>query len=87
MSIYNKRAVLNKNVSGTRSIMSPVSIDNLIKIEPNQSQENSEENHDVAPTYIVHRGDTLWGIAQSQLGNGAKYNKIKELNGLISDII
>ena len=46
MSIYNKRAVLNKNVSGTRSIMSPVSIDNLIKIEPNQSQENSEEKYE-----------------------------------------
>ena len=62
MSIYNKRAVLNKNVNGTRSIMSPISTDNLIKVEEDTE---SEIKNDVAPTYVVHRGDTLWGIAQS----------------------
>ena len=44
---------------------------------------------DSAPkkTYTVQRGDTLWGIARKQLGNGSKYVQIKELNGLKSNII
>ena len=35
----------------------------------------------------VKKGDTLWGIAQKQLGSGAKYTEIKKLNGLKSDTI
>jgi len=31
-------------------------------------------------TYTVQAGDTLWGIAQKQLGNGALYTKIYEAN-------
>ncbi len=38
-------------------------------------------------TYTVKSGDTLWGIAQTQLGNGARYGEIKSLNGLSSDTI
>ena len=41
------------------------------------------DNH----TYIVKAGDTLWDIAQSQLGNGSRYKEIMALNGLTSDII
>ena len=38
-------------------------------------------------TYTVKSGDSLWGIASSQLGNGSRYNEIKRLNGLSSDTI
>lgn len=38
-------------------------------------------------TYTVKAGDTLWDIAQSQLGNGSRYKEIMALNGLTSDVI
>ena len=38
-------------------------------------------------TYTVKAGDTLWDIAQSQLGNGSLYKEIMALNGLTSDVI
>lgn len=33
-----------------------------------------------AATYTVKAGDCLWNIAKKQLGNGAKYNEIYNLN-------
>ena len=30
----------------------------------------------------MKQGDTMWTIAQSQLGNGAEYQKILDANGL-----
>jgi LysM repeat protein len=39
-----------------------------------------------AITYTVKKGDTLWGIAKTFLGNGAKYNQIFEANkGIIKN--
>lgn len=38
-------------------------------------------------TYTVKAGDSLWGIAAAQLGDGARYNEIKKLNGLTSNTI
>lgn len=40
-----------------------------------------------ARTYEVEKGDSLWEIAESQLGNGSRYTEIKKLNGLTSDVI
>lgn len=37
--------------------------------------------------YNVVKGDLLWKIASDKLGNGARHNEIKELNGLNSDIL
>lgn len=37
--------------------------------------------------YTVKRGDSLWKIAQNQLGSGTRYTEILELNGLSSDLI
>ena len=37
--------------------------------------------------YTVKTGDTLWDIAQNELGNGARYREIMELNGLKNEII
>jgi surface antigen/LysM repeat protein len=33
-------------------------------------------------TWTVQSGDTLWGIAESTLGNGARYPEIAHINGL-----
>ena len=38
-------------------------------------------------TYYVQAGDSLWGIAQSQLGDGTRYQEIKTLNRLSDDTI
>lgn len=38
-------------------------------------------------TYVVKPGDTLWGIAASQLGRGFRYLEIKKLNNLKSNIL
>lgn len=37
-----------------------------------------------AATYTVRGGDTLWDIAEKELGNGLRYKEIMELNGLTS---
>ena len=37
--------------------------------------------------YIVRAGDTLWSIAEKELGHGPRFTEIKELNGLTSDIL
>jgi len=38
-------------------------------------------------TYIVKKGDSLWGIARKELGSGARYPEIMSLNGLSSTTI
>ncbi|MDD4510664.1 MAG: N-acetylmuramoyl-L-alanine amidase [Oscillospiraceae bacterium] len=38
-------------------------------------------------TYTVKQGDTLWGIAATFLGSGARYPEIQAANGLTSDVI
>lgn len=38
-------------------------------------------------TYTVQKGDSLWSISASQLGDGSRYPEIKKLNGLTSDTI
>jgi len=41
------------------------------------------DNPDAAPTtstYVVQRGDTLWGIAERQLGNPLRWSEIYQLN-------
>lgn len=38
-------------------------------------------------TYTVKKGDSLWAIAEKQLGDGSRYNEIKALNGLKSNVI
>lgn len=37
--------------------------------------------------YVVKKGDSLWEIAKAELHSGVRYNEIKELNGLKSDLI
>lgn len=47
----------------------------------------SGKSTEATETYTVKKGDTLWGIAEAKLGNGARYPEIKTLNGLTSDTI
>ena len=37
--------------------------------------------------YQVKPGDTLFEIAKRELGDGSRYEEIKKLNGLTSDLI
>lgn len=49
-----------------------------------QEEPAEEENPAVAggKTHTVVSGDTLWGIARKYYGNGARYTKIAEANGI-----
>lgn len=47
----------------------------------------TSESSNSNKTYTVKKGDTLWGIAASQLGSGPRYTEIKKLNGLTSNLI
>ena len=38
-------------------------------------------------TYKVKKGDSLWSIAQANLGNGSRWTEIKTLNNLTSNTI
>ena len=38
-------------------------------------------------TYTVKKGDTLWRIAQKNLGKGTRYKEIQQLNGMQDDRI
>lgn len=38
-------------------------------------------------THTVVHGDTLWAIAEKYLGDGSRYEEIKRLNGLSSNVI
>ncbi len=56
---------------------------------PGQTEE-TPSTPDTSPSYreyTVQRGDTLWKIAQSQLGDGSRYREIMTLNGLSSDVL
>lgn len=38
-------------------------------------------------TYTVKAGDSLWAIADKELGDGSRYNEIKTMNGLKDNTI
>ena len=44
----------------------------------------SDAAHEI---YMVVKGDSLWKIAATKLGSGARYREIKALNGLTSGVI
>lgn len=37
--------------------------------------------------YTVKAGDSLWAIADKELGDGSRYNEIKTMNGLKDNTI
>lgn len=46
-----------------------------------------EPTNETYTTYTVKKGDSLWKIARSQLGNGNQYKLIQSINGLSGDLI
>ena len=46
------------------------------------SNTSSSASTGAGKEYTIKEGDTLWTIAQSQLGNGADYQKILDANGM-----
>lgn len=47
----------------------------------------AEEAAKATSTYTVKKGDSLWKIAASHLGNGARYREIMQLSGITSTTI
>jgi len=52
-----------------------------------KSIEEIQVSSSIYREYTVVGGDSLWCIAAIQLGNGARYQEIKDINGLTSDTI
>lgn len=57
------------------------------KDEPDAPQEPTDDDHQRPGTYVVQKGDTLWGIAQRLLGAGDRYPQIMSANNLIDSMI
>lgn len=58
-------------------------VDNLTVVGSGSSATAPKEQR----TYTVKSGDTLWGIAKKELGSGARYTEIVQLNGLKTSTI
>lgn len=57
------------------------------KYDAEEVKTEAVKTEEVKATYTVKKGDTLWKIAQAQLGNGSRYTEIKTLNGLKTNTI
>lgn len=89
-SINGDRVVINRNVNNNYSIMSPIALSNLV-LEGTASAPADptppSNSIDSGRTYTVKSGDSLWAIAQRELGNGLRYGEIKKLNNMTSNLI
>ncbi|MBP3633620.1 MAG: LysM peptidoglycan-binding domain-containing protein [Oscillospiraceae bacterium] len=47
----------------------------------------SSSNANGYRTHTVVRGDSLWALANTYLGNGSRYKEIMQVNGMKSTII
>lgn len=52
-----------------------------LKANPTNTQPNEQTPTTTATTYVAKAGDSWWGIANSQLGNGAKMTELAKFNG------
>ena len=48
----------------------------------NSTSSNTSTSTGAGKEYTIKEGDTMWTIAQSQMGNGADYQKILDANGM-----
>ena len=77
--VSGDRAVINEDESRMYRISSPVRVSDL-RLVPSKPMEPNRV-HTVVP------GDTLWEISKKYLGDGSRFQEIKELNNLSSNII
>lgn len=54
---------------------------------PDAPQEPTSDDNQRPGTYVVQKGDTLWGIAQRLLGAGDRYPQLMSANNLIDSMI
>lgn len=47
-----------------------------------KTQQKRASEKTAASTYTIKAGDTLWSIAQKQLGEGSKYQTLQKLNSI-----
>ena len=59
-----------------KNILSPLKPGQVIKIPVNQIEVKSYKE------YTVQKGDSWWGIARTQLGDGFKSKELAEFNNL-----
>lgn len=59
----------------------------IMKIKGLNGFKSSEQQKESYFTYTIKKDDTLWNLAQKYLGSGKRYNEIKKLNNLKSDMI
>lgn len=68
-----------------------IDVDEAFQVFPNIIKAAGLNGYGKSPdkqiTYVVKKGDTLWGIAKKYLGSGTRYKEIQELNGLKNDLI
>lgn len=71
------------------NLMNQVDINHQLVPDLKKSESMNEIPHKKlsAVVYTVKPGDTLWGISQSYLGTGKKYNEIQSINHLKDDVI
>lgn len=53
-------------------------------IYPNQKIKIPSKTSNNIITYIVKKGDTLWGIALKYLGSGNRYKEIADYNNILN---
>ncbi|RJX40056.1 LysM peptidoglycan-binding domain-containing protein [Paenibacillus pinisoli] len=68
---YAARKIVQKTANGTTTASTQAASS---APRPNEKQQ--------AKTYTLVSGDTLWKVAQTQLGNGARWKEIQNLNGI-----
>ena len=69
------------------ALISGVKVEEVKAEAPATKTETVSNTTDGYTTYTVKKGDSLWKIASTQLGNGSKYKQIQSANGLNGTVI
>ena len=85
---YNGIADPNKIYVGQQIRFPAAPVESAPEAEPVAAEpEPAPVEEAPARTHTVTSGESLWQIAQDELGNGSRYPEIKSLNGLDGDTI
>lgn len=71
---YAARKIVTKTVNGGGKVQKKTVQKSATKARPNDKQKPK--------TYTLRAGESLWTVAQKQLGNGSRWKEIQKLNGL-----